>query len=52
MNYRHIIIIINTAVINKNSEQLYFKPQPVYLENVSFHVFHYRSHKKNIKENI
>ncbi len=32
MNYKHIISIINTAIINKNSEQLYFNKQHVYLE--------------------
>ncbi len=54
MNYRPKIIIINTAVINENSEQLYFlhrKKKKKHAKYVSSHVFHYTSHKKNIKGN-
>ncbi len=55
MNYRPIITIINTAIINENSEQLYF---PIFKNNlfnvkyVSSHVFHYTSHKRNLEGKI
>ncbi len=54
MNYRPIIsIIIKTAVINENSTALFqaliFKNNLFNAKYVSSHVFHYTSHKRNIK---
>ncbi len=55
MNYRPIIIIINTVTSNENSEQLYFmhqfQKQPVLTRNkVSSHVFHIPATRDNLRQ--